>query len=200
MTNRARAEGPSADEITGQLERILSNPEFCVPERDRAFLRYVVSEALAGRADKLKAYCIATQVFARNETFDAQNDPVVRIEAGRLRRALERYYLVAGGADDILIDIPKGGYRPTFTRRDTKSLAVDSGGAPAPFAVFPAALRHRFSWSTSATTVVGMLLIGVGILAAAPATARLHDHALNLVAATCKHETVRTLVCDRFGR
>lgn len=200
MTNRARVEGPSADEVRGQLERILSNPEFCVPERDRAFLRYVVDEALAGRGDKLKAYCIATEVFARSDTFDAQNDPVVRIEAGRLRRALERYYLVAGFDDDILIDIPKGGYRPTFTRRDTKSTAADLGGTPAIVAVIPPALRHRFSWTSSLATILGMLLIGVGVLAAAPATARLHNHALNLVASTCKHETVRTLVCDRFGR
>jgi adenylate cyclase len=202
MTKRARAEGPSADEIKGQLERILSNPEFAVPERDRAFLRYVVSEALAGRADKLKAYCIATEVFARSEAFDAQNDPVVRIEAGRLRRALERYYLVAGGADDIVIDMPKGGYRPTFTRRGVKPTDADpvSASVPSPAIRGPPEPGHRFSWTSFMATIAGMLLIGVGVLAAAPATARLHSHALNLVASTCKHEMVRTLVCDRFGR
>lgn len=117
MTFQAASEQPSPIEILAQLDRIIASPEFCVPERNRSFLRYVVVEAVAGRAASLKAYCIAIEVFARAETFDAQNDPVVRIEAARLRRALERYYLVAGRDDEILIDIPKGAYRPTFTVR-----------------------------------------------------------------------------------
>jgi adenylate cyclase len=74
-----------------------------------------VEETLAGRADRLKGYTVATAVFERDESFDAQADPVVRIEAGRLRRALERYYLVAGQADPLRIEVPKGGYVPTFT-------------------------------------------------------------------------------------
>jgi len=72
-------------------------------------LRYVVSETLDGRADRIKAYSIAIEVFKRDESFDAQADPVVRIEAARLRFALERYYLLAGSSDPILIDMPKGG-------------------------------------------------------------------------------------------
>jgi adenylate cyclase len=103
--------------VRAQLDRIVASPDFVVPERARKFLRYVVEEALAGRADHIKAYTIAVDVFGRNETFDSQSDPVVRIEAGRLRRALERYYLTAGRADPIVIGIPKGGYVPTFTCR-----------------------------------------------------------------------------------
>jgi adenylate cyclase len=56
-------------------------------------------------------------VFGRGEDFDATNDPIVRIQASRLRRALERYYLVGGVSDPILIDIPKGRYIPRFTVR-----------------------------------------------------------------------------------
>ncbi len=62
----------------------------------------------------IKGYNIAVEVFKRPEGF-TQDDPVVRIEAGRLRRALERYYLVAGQDDPVTIDIPKGGYAPSFT-------------------------------------------------------------------------------------
>ena len=101
-------------EIRAQMERILGNPEFRATDRMRDFLRFVVEETLAGRARQLKGFTIATEVFGRNEDFDAAHDPVVRIQAGRLRRALERYYLVAGGSDPIHIDIPKGAYVPRF--------------------------------------------------------------------------------------
>jgi TolB-like protein len=73
-----------------------------------------MEETLAGRADRIKGYSIAVEVFKRSEGF-TQDDPVVRIEAGRLRRILERYYLIAGQKDPIRIDIPKGGYVPAIS-------------------------------------------------------------------------------------
>lgn len=103
--------------VLEQLDRICVSREFHATPRMQAFLRFCVEEALAGRADQLKGYTIALQVFGRDEDFDSAQDPIVRIQAGRLRRALERYYLVAGGEDPVVIDIPKGGYVPTFTRR-----------------------------------------------------------------------------------
>ena len=81
-------------EARAELARILDSPEFVVPERARSFLRYLVEQTLAGRADRLKGYTIGTAVFERDTNFDSQADPVVRTEAGRLRRALERYYLM----------------------------------------------------------------------------------------------------------
>lgn len=108
---------PSAADIRLQLDRILSSAEFTVPERVRQFLSYVVEQTLAGHADRIKAYSVAVEVFGRDANFDIQNDPVVRIEAGRLRRALERYYLLVGSSDPVLIEIPKGGYVPHFCWR-----------------------------------------------------------------------------------
>jgi adenylate cyclase len=106
-----------AEEIRAQLKTILEHPEFQATERLRNFLRFVVEEALAGRSAGLKGYTVATRVFGRNESFDPSRDPIVRIEAGRLRRSLERYYLVAGDRDPIRIEIPKGRYVPRFTRQ-----------------------------------------------------------------------------------
>ena len=107
----SRATSPSAEIAPGaileQLDRICASREFHATPRMRAFLRFCVEEALAGRSDQLKGYTIAMQVFDRGEDFDPAQDPVVRIQAGRLRRALERYYLVAGGQDPVVIDIPK---------------------------------------------------------------------------------------------
>ncbi len=108
---------PSEADIRSQLNRVLTSPEFSVPERLRHFLSYVVEQTLSGQADRIKAYSVAVEVFGRDVKFDIQNDPVVRIEAGRLRRALERYYLLAGSEDRVTIEIPKGGYVPRFAWR-----------------------------------------------------------------------------------
>jgi adenylate cyclase len=105
------------DEVRAQLGRILASPEFHATDKMRDFLRYVVEEKLAGRSHRLKGYTIAVNVFGRGEDFDATNDPIVRIQAGRLRRSLERYYLVGGVRDPIVIDIPKGRYIPKFSVR-----------------------------------------------------------------------------------
>ena len=84
-------------------------------DRKRRFLKFIVQETLAGHADRIKAYTIAVDVFGRDPSFDPASDPMVRIEAGRLRRCLEHYYLTEGSADAVQITIPKGGYVPQFT-------------------------------------------------------------------------------------
>ena len=77
-------------------------------------LEFVVAETLAGREAEIKGYTVATQVFGRGEDFDQATDPIVSIQANKLRRALERYYFTAGQEDPVRISIPKGTYVPTF--------------------------------------------------------------------------------------
>jgi len=113
-SGKEEIEAPSADDVREQLARILSSDKFHLPDRARNFLQFVVNETLEGRAEYLKAFTIAHDVFGRRDTFDAQNDPVVRIEAGRIRRELERYYLLSGPTERVVITIPKGGYVPAF--------------------------------------------------------------------------------------
>jgi adenylate cyclase len=114
---------PPADEIRAELARVLASDEFAASARLREMLRYLIDEALAGRASKLKGYRVAVDVFGRGADFDADADPLVRIQAGRLRRALDRYYGNAGGGNPLRIAVPKGGYVPTFT-------AVPGGVSP----------------------------------------------------------------------
>src|SRR4051812_14355399 len=138
---------PSAEDVRAQLERLFDSPDFDVRARARKFLRYIVEETLAGRADRIKAYSIGIEVFERDPSFDAQSDPVVRIEAGRLRRGLEHYYLVAGLSDPVVIDVPKGAYLPNFTLRaplaaDPPSAAVLSPEAPSA----PSSRSRRALW------------------------------------------------------
>jgi len=111
----ADGDSPGPALVRDQLERILGSSEFIGSDRTRRFLRYVVEETLAGRGDRIKAYSVAVAAFDRDESFDPQTDPIVRIEAGRLRRSLERYYLVVGATDPVRIQIPRGAYVPNFT-------------------------------------------------------------------------------------
>ncbi|GEO19142.1 adenylate cyclase [Microvirga aerophila] len=132
---------PSAEDVRAQLDRLIASPDLDLPARARRFLRYIVEETLAGRADRIKAYSVGTEVFERDPNFDAQSDPVVRIEAGRLRRALEHYYLVPGLSDPVIIDVPKGAYVPHFTLRNPPEADVAETAEvldpPAPAAPLP---------------------------------------------------------------
>ena len=114
---------PSA--IQAQMERILDSTEFKATSAQKAFFKYVVEKTLAGQADGIKGYTIATEVFGRRKDFDQTTDPIVSIQANKLRRAIERYYLVAGQNDAIHIDIPKGTYVPVF-----REPGVIDGGQP----------------------------------------------------------------------
>jgi len=105
---------PTPEAIKTQLNRILRSTRFRGSDKQKAFLSFVVNETLADRASQLKGYTIAVAVYGRKEGFDPQVDPIVRVEAGRLRRALEHYYLTDGVDDPVRTEIPKGGYVPTF--------------------------------------------------------------------------------------
>jgi adenylate cyclase len=105
---------PSLEAIKAQLERILQSAEFRATDNQRQFLSFVVDETLEGRSSEIKGYTIAVGVYGRTEKFDPQADPIVRLEAGRLRLALENYYQETGRNDPVRIEIPKGGYVPTF--------------------------------------------------------------------------------------
>jgi TolB-like protein len=146
----ARDYGLPAGDCRAQLDRVLNSSDFEATARERRFLGHVVEEALAGRGDRIKAYSIAVEVFGRDASFDPQTDPIVRIEAGHLRRSLERYYLTAGRSDPILITIPKGGYVPTFAPRslpaavkaEPPAAATPQGGAATGW--------RKASWATVA--------------------------------------------------
>ena len=94
------------------MDRILNSGPFHQSHRMQRFLEYIVNETLAGRGDRLKGYNIAVEVFDRPETFDPMVDPLVRVEAARLREKIREYYVADGQDDPIHIDLPKGTYTP----------------------------------------------------------------------------------------
>jgi TolB-like protein len=104
----------AGDAVRRQLERIVSSGAFRSAERLRTFLRFVVEETLAGRQGEIKEYSIALAVCARPASFDPKADPIVRVDGARLRSRLLTYYEAEGLHDDVLIELPKGAYVPSF--------------------------------------------------------------------------------------
>jgi TolB-like protein len=101
-----------SSEVKEQVERICHSSEFRTKALMQKFLTYLVDESLEGRSDQIKGYSIAIDVFNQGEKFDPDQNALVRINAGRLRRLLKVYYLEEGVNDPIYIDIPKGQYVP----------------------------------------------------------------------------------------
>ena len=121
MPTRAASQVPSKltdKAIQVQLDRILSSKTFAQVDRLKRFIRFIVQEAVAGHSSELKEYVVGVQVFGKEPSFDPRTDPIVRVQARRLRARLVRYYREEGEADEIIVDLPKGGYSPSFRRRE----------------------------------------------------------------------------------
>jgi len=114
-SNIAQRDGDAR--IRAALERVVTSAVLSNSPHLVAFLRFVVEEALAGRGERLKAYTIATAALGRDADFDPQSDPIVRVEATRLRATLARYYEGPGRDDPVIIEIARGSYVPTFKER-----------------------------------------------------------------------------------
>lgn len=102
------------EKIVAQMDRILSSKAFRQADRLKRFLSFTVAETMAGRGEQLKEFVIGVEVFGKGPSFDPRSDPIVRVQARRLRAQLARYYSQEGQADETLIELPKGGYTPVF--------------------------------------------------------------------------------------
>ncbi len=110
----AGTENHSNNQIRKALARTLKSPEFQSAPQLRAFLEFVVQATLNNQQEKVKGYTIAVEALGRPEEFNPVTDPIVRVEAARLRRRLDKYYGGSGKSDPLRIRIPKGSYAPTF--------------------------------------------------------------------------------------
>jgi TolB-like protein len=104
--------------VRAELEKVLSSAMFANATRLSRFLRFVVEQTLAGSAAQIKEYPIGVEVFDRGEVFDPRVDPVVRVEARRLRAKLAEYYETDGHNDEVKIALPKGSYVPVFEQTE----------------------------------------------------------------------------------
>src|SRR5260221_2258656 len=143
---------PSITEpVRTQLQKVLSSRGFARNDRLSGFLRFVVEQGLAGRGDELKESIIGVEFFGRRADYDVRQDSVVRNEAGKLRARLAEYYVAEGAADGLIIELPKGGYKPAFRRIEQ---------AIAPVSV-PAGSRRR-AWIWLFAALAGCAVASAG--------------------------------------
>lgn len=139
--NVGRAEPEAVSEVEARLEldRLLSDPRFRATDRNKAFLKFISEEYFNGRSALVKAYTIAVDVFGRSCSFDATTDPIVRIEATRLRAALSQYYESHVADDAVRIELPRGRYVPVFTRSpsaiEKEEYGIDDADPPSEMSV-----------------------------------------------------------------
>ena len=110
----ACAEHPEATIVLQELDRILESQFFKNAGRSRQFLEYVVRHKLAGHAEQLKERTIGTEVFQRTPGYATGDDPVVRVQAGEVRRRLERYYQSLASRPAVRIELQPGSYSPNI--------------------------------------------------------------------------------------
>ena len=149
-------ERPSANEARGALDRIAASEAFCGSPQLVAFLRYVVEATLRGEQDRIKGYTIAVEALGRRDDFDPQDDPIVRVEAARLRRAMHKYYENGGKHDPLQIELPVGTYVPIFRR---PAVAPPPARPPASF------FKSPIDWRRLATGAA-LILTGAAMYAA----------------------------------
>jgi hypothetical protein len=125
--------------ILGELHAILASRHFCHSKRYPALLRYLVENALAGRADLLKERTLSMEVFDRPASYDLAADSVVRYTVGEVRKRLVLYYSEEGRKSEVRITLPIGSYVPEFIfeRPASDEISADSDLAPA------APMRHE---------------------------------------------------------
>src|SRR5260370_36383854 len=96
-----------AAQVTQELEGILSSPLFSRADRQSRFLRYIVQKRLAGDDESLRETVIGLEVYERPATYDPKTDPIVRVEAARLRGRLREYYETARPDNPVRSQLPQ---------------------------------------------------------------------------------------------
>jgi Tol biopolymer transport system component len=154
MSYSSATKGPDAGSqaTREELHRIITSPGFEDAERLVRFLTFVVEETLSGHGSLLKESVIGVEVFGRNPGYDPKTDPIVRVQARRLRAKLETWYEAGGQASTVRIALPKGGYTPEF---GPPPKLEPIGVIPA---VAPSAPPRRTAWLLF--PIAGLLLLG----------------------------------------
>lgn len=149
----------SATEARAALDKILQSAEFVASPQLCAFLSYIVEAHLAGNEHLLKGQIIGTAVLGRPEGYDSQRDPIVRVEANRLRRTLAAYYDRGGAEDPVRVVVERGSYVPRFERIVPEPPPLpDAAAMPQPPPVQPVSVGFR-----PGAIAIGVILASIAI-------------------------------------
>src|SRR5258708_17156800 len=145
----------TAQEVRCEVEILLKSKDFARSEKQSSLLNYLCEKWIEGNAEQLNEYQLALEVFHRRADHSGAEDSIVRVQAHELRRRLNEYYLAEGKDRPLRIEIPKGSYRPQFTR---VPVAVPTTGSPQ-------ATSGRIGFGSSAVlySFASLLLVSVGL-------------------------------------
>jgi hypothetical protein len=133
---------PSIDERRALIERVAASVQFRRSVRLRDFLLYVGGQSLKEGCPEIHEQEIGAKVFGRNSSYDRSQDNIVRVNATELRKRIELYFATEGAHEPLVLEIPRGGYKPIFRRRvaevPTEQPAAQEGIEPAGTALYEA--------------------------------------------------------------
>lgn len=150
---------PPRAEIEAALERIQAWPGLARSPQLAKFLNYIVTARLSGDEAGIKAYSIAVDVFGRPQNFDPQSDPIVRVQARRLRSALEEYYAGEGSGETVRFYLPVGRYVPEFRSAEDRGPAYLAESVPPPAADAGAGAQSERSWLARLDDIVLLVVL-----------------------------------------
>jgi hypothetical protein len=107
-------DGAEKEAVLRELESILNSQFFRTSNRSKQFLAYVVQHKLEGNHEPLKERTIGAKLFQRPAGYSTGDDPVVRVQAGEVRRRLEQYHHAGLNQSPVRIELPVGSYAPEF--------------------------------------------------------------------------------------
>ncbi|KRA50335.1 hypothetical protein [Devosia sp. Root635] len=159
---------PQREAILTALERLLAWPEIARSPQLGRFLGYIVQRTLEGSEQSIKAYSIAVDVFGRTADFDPQADPIVRVQARRLRALLDDYYRGPGMGEVMQIHLPVGRYVPEFAAAPEPGQVEAGPDAPGGEPARPGAWSFGASWFILATIALGLAMAAYAMTAWRP--------------------------------
>ena len=148
----ASPDQPPDIEVRSELARILASDLFSRSDRLSAFLTFIVEQTLQRQGHSLKEHVLAIELYGKAADFSTATDPIVRVDARRLRDKLREYYESAPG-DPVVISVPKGSYTPVF----------HANGAPASAIAAPVPVRRSRLWRVAAVLAIVSPLTWLGI-------------------------------------
>jgi Tol biopolymer transport system component len=161
---------PSAEQVLAHLERVLQSSAFSGAPRQQRLLRHLVTNRLQGATSELKEYALGVEVFDRGDNFDPRLDPIVRVEASRLRTRLQKYYEGSGAGEQLRISIPRGAYLPSFVTVDNTlpappevPQATEEEQEPPP--MLPMLAMPPIEVPKSRRSIIGYILFGAALVA-----------------------------------
>lgn len=162
---------PSVDERLALIERVAASEQLRRSARLRDFLLYVGRQSLLEGCPEINEQEIGTKVFGRSPSYIRSQDNIVRVNATELRKRIELYFATEGAHETLILEIPRGGYRPVFHRRITQEPVRSelSGEAMLPVTSLPHSqdlvapnpprLTTHILWGLLSVALVGVCLV-----------------------------------------